>query len=167
MATKIAIGMEGKVVCPFCGYEATFEIADVETQEGTGYVLQFDNVCKHLNENDWELTPEGTVEFTAHSDDECEWQYTNKRMCAMDKKIARGIDGKIMCTLCGQEANYQLDDLEIGTYGSCSENADLAAYSDEWIIRADNMCEHLLKGEWHVVIDGTVYVTARSKYEYE
>jgi hypothetical protein len=72
MDTKTAIGVEGKVVCPFCGYEATFEIADVETQEGTGYVLWFDSVCKHLNDRDWELLPDTTVEFTAHSDYEGE-----------------------------------------------------------------------------------------------
>jgi hypothetical protein len=68
MATKIALGVNGKVVCPFCGYVSTFAIAEKDI----GYVLWFDDVCKHLNDLDWELMPDTTVAFTAHSDDEDE-----------------------------------------------------------------------------------------------
>jgi hypothetical protein len=72
-----------------------------------------------------------------------------------------------MCTLCGQEANYQLDDLEIGSYGHCSEDAELVAYGDDWAILAENMCEHLANGEWQLCIDGTVRVIDYSYDEVE
>jgi hypothetical protein len=69
MASKLVRGKDGRVVCPFCGSETTYEIEDY----GTGLVVfaLAEDTCDHLAAAEWEVLKDGkSVEVLVYSEDE-------------------------------------------------------------------------------------------------
>jgi hypothetical protein len=70
MASRLVRGQGGKVVCPFCGREATYEVEEVRTDYGTGWVALCEDKCHHLAAGEWDVFQDGSVEIVAYSEDE-------------------------------------------------------------------------------------------------
>jgi hypothetical protein len=60
---------------------------------------------------------------------------------------------------------YIVEDQETGSYGAGLQAAELVAYGIEWVVLAENMCNHLAAGEWALMVDGSVEVVAYSEDE--
>jgi hypothetical protein len=69
MASRLVSGRDGRVVCPFCGREATYEVEEVRTDYGTFLAALSEDMCKHLQAGVWEVVADG-VEVVAYSEDE-------------------------------------------------------------------------------------------------
>jgi hypothetical protein len=70
MASRLVRGQGGKVVCPFCGREATYEVEEVRTDYGTFLAALSEDRCKHLQAGVWEVVADNGVEVIAYSEDE-------------------------------------------------------------------------------------------------
>jgi uncharacterized Zn finger protein (UPF0148 family) len=72
MASRLVRGDGGKIVCPFCGREATYELEEVRNEYGTDLVPLAENLCNHLDDAEWEVMADGSVEVVAFNADEDE-----------------------------------------------------------------------------------------------
>jgi hypothetical protein len=70
MAGRLVHGEGGKVACPFCGREATYEIEEVITDYGADWVVLSEDQCQHLQSGEWHVFRGGSVGVLAYNEDE-------------------------------------------------------------------------------------------------